>query len=74
MRRNSVPGRWLLIMRMNADGATGRDFYLFPPQELLQFNGWINTASLERLAKFQLCTAKALAYALSELGAQRQLV
>jgi DNA invertase Pin-like site-specific DNA recombinase len=74
LRRCKAPGRWLLVMRLNANEVTGRDFYLLPPHEMQQFNGLMNTAALARMARFQLCTAPAVAHALSELGAQKQLV
>lgn len=75
---HKAAGRWLLIMRLNEDATTGRDFYLLPPQEMQRFGGQVggtmNVATLNRLSKFQLGSAPALAHALSELGGQKSLV
>jgi DNA invertase Pin-like site-specific DNA recombinase len=74
LRRSKAPGRWLLLMRLNEDAVTGRDFFLLPPEAMQQFTGKINAKALAGMAKFQICTAPALVHALSELGAQKQLV
>lgn len=57
-------GSWLLLMRLNEDGQTGKDFFLMPPEVFCNFTGMLNTTSLPAYEPYRLQSADELASAL----------
>lgn len=57
-------GSWLLLMRLNEDGQTGKDFYLMPPEVFCNFTGTLNTTSLPVYEPYRLKSANELIVAL----------
>lgn len=55
------PGSWLLLMRINADRCTGKDFFVLPPAVYASFSGTLNQTRLPAYEPFRLETAEALA-------------
>lgn len=62
--RDRAPNLWLLVMRMNSDRSTGRDFFLMPPAAHATFSGKLSAQNLETLMVYQIGNAGSLSDAL----------
>jgi len=63
-------GRWLLLMRMNDDGCTGKDFYLLPPDIHRTFTGLLSSATMPAYEPFRISDHNALIRALYGVASQ----
>ncbi len=62
------PGRWLLILRLNEDGNSGKDFFLIPPAVHATFKGTFSSQTLPALEPYRLTTGATLVEKLRRLS------
>jgi DNA invertase Pin-like site-specific DNA recombinase len=63
-----APGWWLLLMRLNGDGRTGRDFFLIPPHVHTTFSVDFCAADLTSLDVYRLVDAEGLVQTLRAIN------
>ncbi|MCW5648246.1 MAG: recombinase family protein [Ramlibacter sp.] len=68
VHRVKADGRWLLMVRLNEDGLTGRDFFLLPPEAHKTFTGLLNESIARELEHYRHSNAIDLMRALSRVG------
>jgi DNA invertase Pin-like site-specific DNA recombinase len=63
-----IPGWWVLLLRLNEDGRTGKDFFLFPPHVNTTFSVQFSGADLPGLDVYRLVDAEGLVGGLRAIG------
>ncbi|MDF2457775.1 MAG: hypothetical protein K0S79_191 [Nitrospira sp.] len=68
-----APGWWLLLLRLNGDGCTGKDFFLLPPHVHTMFSVEFCAADLPGLDMYRLVDAEGLVRGLRSIASWMSL-